>query len=261
MPKEDERPTGDQVETETEVTTDPPVAEETETEEDTPAEGEVAEIEETQRTVEEADGELEIEKKRTAYLQRQLDKKPKATEPEEVQPAVDLADPEPQEGEDRFPDYSDWVKEHHAWSMRKAAFDQKVEEKRAIFRKKLDPGFVKYKDFAEVALDKDMPKAVRDALYETENPADIAYFLGKNPSEARRISYMNPIAVAREIGRLEVELAKPPKKKPSVSSAPEVIDTMTDTHSEAAVVDEATLTRKERFAKWERERLKRAGVR
>ena len=259
MAEEDERPTEtEDVETE-EVITDPPAKEVAETE--TPAEEEAAEIEEAQRTLDDVEADLEVEKKRTGYLQRQLDKKLKATEPEEQPVVTEREKP----ARDDFADDEDWVEAVADWKADQKLDERErqrtVETRKQNFRKKLDPGFAKYKDFAEVALEKDMPQAMQDALYETENPADIAYFLGKNPSEARRISYLNPIAVAREIGRLEVELAKPPKKKPIISKAAETFETLDDTIAETVVIDEAKLTRKQRFRKWEGERLARAGAR
>ena len=49
---------------------------------------------------------------------------------------------------------------------------------------------------------------------------DVAYYLGANPKEADRISRLQPILQAKEIGKLEAKLAaNPPVKK--TSSAPE----------------------------------------
>jgi hypothetical protein len=50
-----------------------------------------------------------------------------------------------------------------------------------------------------------------------EGPA-IAYHLANNPELASQIARLSPMAAAREIGRIEAGLAKPPK--PKVSTAP-----------------------------------------
>jgi len=50
---------------------------------------------------------------------------------------------------------------------------------------------------------------------------DIAYHLGTNPKEADRISKLPPILQAKEIGRIEANLANnPPVKRSSSAPAP-----------------------------------------
>lgn len=81
-------------------------------------------------------------------------------------------------------------------------------------------------DFETVFTD-DVPvsEAMADLIMEAENPAQLAYFLGKNRSEARRIASMSPVEAAREIGRMEARLS-PPKAK-QISSAPKPVSTVT----------------------------------
>ena len=50
---------------------------------------------------------------------------------------------------------------------------------------------------------------------------DLLYWLGTNPKEADRISRLNPILQAKEIGKIEAGLASnPPVKKTSTAPAP-----------------------------------------
>jgi hypothetical protein len=51
---------------------------------------------------------------------------------------------------------------------------------------------------------------------------EIAYYLGKNKAEARRIAGLTPVAMIREIGKLEVTL-----KAASKSNAPAPINPLT----------------------------------
>lgn len=80
----------------------------------------------------------------------------------------------------------------------------------------------KYDDFDEVVGDLQPNTPFTRAIMEADNGEEIAYYLGKNPKEAARIVALNPIAQAREIGKLEAKLsAEPPKPKtPSKAPAP-----------------------------------------
>jgi signal recognition particle GTPase len=79
-------------------------------------------------------------------------------------------------------------------------------------------------DYDDVVHD-DVPitKEMAAMILESEIGPDVAYYLGKNLDEATRISRLNPLAQAREIGKIEAALSSsnPPVKK--ASSAPEPI--------------------------------------
>ena len=81
----------------------------------------------------------------------------------------------------------------------------------------------KYDDFEQVAYNPNLP--VTDVMAQTiqasDNGPDVIYYLGSNPSEARRIAQLPPILQAREIGKIEVKLsAEPPVRKTSNAPAP-----------------------------------------
>ena len=78
-------------------------------------------------------------------------------------------------------------------------------------------------DFAEVAYKAPITDAVASIVADSEKGPEIAYFLGKNPDEAKRISSLSPLAAAREIGRLEAEMTPKPRK---ISNAPPPVDTV-----------------------------------
>jgi len=82
----------------------------------------------------------------------------------------------------------------------------------------------KYDDFEQVAYNPDLPitDEMAEVIKDSALGPDVAYHLGKNPAEARRIARLTPLAQARELGKIEATLASnPPVKK--VSSAPDPI--------------------------------------
>lgn len=58
------------------------------------------------------------------------------------------------------------------------------------------------------------------ALVETDNPSEVTYFLGKNPSEAERISKLPQLRKAVELGKIDAKLSTPALKKTTSAPAP-----------------------------------------
>lgn len=81
----------------------------------------------------------------------------------------------------------------------------------------------KYDDFEMVAYNPELPvtEAMARAIQASEVGPDVLYHLGSNPKEAARISRLDPILQAREIGKIEAQLdGAPPIKKTSNAPAP-----------------------------------------
>jgi hypothetical protein len=81
----------------------------------------------------------------------------------------------------------------------------------------------KYDDFEQVAYNPELPvtEAMAKAIQASDIGPDVLYHLGANPKEASRISRLDPILQAKEIGRIEARLsAEPPVKKTSNAPAP-----------------------------------------
>jgi hypothetical protein len=94
----------------------------------------------------------------------------------------------------------------------------------AQWEDKIERAADKYDDFEDVVGNLKPGVPWVDAIMEAENGEDIAYFLGKNEKEARRIIGLAPLSQIREIGRLEAKLlADPPVKPKKPSAAPEPI--------------------------------------
>lgn len=87
----------------------------------------------------------------------------------------------------------------------------------------------KYEDFDEIVGDLQPTNPLTVALMEADNGPDIAYHLGKNPQEAKRIASLPPSAQFREIGKLEYKLSQEPPKAKTPSKAPAPITPLTGT--------------------------------
>jgi hypothetical protein len=107
---------------------------------------------------------------------------------------------------------------------------QSAKEADATWTEAVDKAKAKYDDFEDVAyaLPKDGGPAVTqhmaEAIKTSEIGPEIAYYLGSNVAESKRIAAMTPAAQAREIGKLEAKLAEPTKSPVKVSSAPDPIE-------------------------------------
>lgn len=91
------------------------------------------------------------------------------------------------------------------------------------YRERLQEYRVATPDFDEVMADADFEvgKAVLDEIYSHDNGPALAYFLAKNTDEAERLSKLTPMALAREVGRMESRFATAPSTKTAaVSKAP-----------------------------------------
>jgi hypothetical protein len=66
----------------------------------------------------------------------------------------------------------------------------------------------KYEDFDDVVRESDAPftDAMRDSLLLVENPAEVAYRLGKNRGDLERISKLHPLDQAKEVMKLSFSL-------------------------------------------------------
>ena len=80
-----------------------------------------------------------------------------------------------------------------------------------------------YDDFEMVAYNPNLPvtEAMAQSIQASDIGPDVLYFLGSNPNEAARISRLNPILQAKEIGKIEATMASnPPVRKTSTDPAP-----------------------------------------
>ena len=95
----------------------------------------------------------------------------------------------------------------------------------ATYQEREDSAREKYDDFDQVAYQ--TPYACTPAMAQTiqfsENGPDLAYFLGKNPTEAARIAALPPILAIKELGMIEAKITSAATPETRVSKAPEPI--------------------------------------
>lgn len=100
------------------------------------------------------------------------------------------------------------AKEHEERQAKDVERQAHVHKQYKRLNDEFDRASEKYEDFDDVVRGDDIPFTphVRDALLLVENPADVAYKLGKNKSELERISKLHPLDQAREVNKLSFSL-------------------------------------------------------
>lgn len=88
------------------------------------------------------------------------------------------------------------------------------------WQRQVDAGRKEFGDFEEVAFSAPISESVARIVAESEMGAKLAYYLGTNPAEARRISALPATSAARELGKLEVKLSAPPPPKKTTAAPP-----------------------------------------
>ena len=104
--------------------------------------------------------------------------------------------------------YALGAKEHEERQAQQAQSANHVHKQYQRLNDEFDRASDKYDDFDDVVRGEDVPFTphVRDALLLVENPADVAYKLGKNKAELERISRLHPLDQAREVTKLAYSL-------------------------------------------------------
>jgi hypothetical protein len=110
-------------------------------------------------------------------------------------------------------------------AQRQAEQARELQETAAGWQSTVERGETKYPDFYEVVHDPSVPihPVMVQPIVTSEIGDEIAYYLGKNKAEARRIAALTPVAMIREIGKLEATLSKTGAK----SNAPQPINPLT----------------------------------
>ena len=181
----------------------------------------------------------ELEEKRLKYEQdakywreqKNTARKEFFKEKPEPQKEIEVSKPKVEDFEN-YEDYIEKLTDYKVESKRaeweKAAIERErnveIQEKESILQERIKRGFDKYSDFEDIALSPTVPitQTIKDVLMESDIPEDVAYYLGKNQTEAVRISRLSPVAAARAIAKIEQELTKPVVTN-RISKAPEPI--------------------------------------
>lgn len=172
-----------------------------------------------------------LTREREFWKEQALATKPVAEKPAPVvETAVAPAEPK----EDDFETHAAYVKALTKYTAKQAVEDYKAEQRTEsaktqkqtavqTFQEKQAEFKASTPDFDEVLADADMQvsQAVIDEIISHDHGAALQYFLAKNPDEADRLSKLAPVALAREVGRLESRFTTAPQKTAAkVTNAP-----------------------------------------
>jgi hypothetical protein len=142
---------------------------------------------------------------------------------------------------DSFESHADYVEALTDWKteqklkerdQRQAKSQLEIEQTNALktHASRVESFKVQYDDFDEMMEGlADVPRspALESIIVSSENGPALLYELAKNPEEAKRIAVLGPMAVAREMGKLEARLstpAKPTKEASKITKAPRPMD-------------------------------------
>lgn len=100
--------------------------------------------------------------------------------------------------------------------------DRLAETRAEKFLEKAEKASERYPDFHAVVNNPTLQinDAMAEYIADSDLGDEVAYFLGKNPAKAAQIARLTPVGAARELTRLEVELAAKPKATPSNAPDP-----------------------------------------
>lgn len=142
-------------------------------------------------------------------------------------PSTDAAKPA-RDGFDTDADYfealADWKAEQKVGELRKqqqAEALNKAEQTQTatrfeLYQERVAASLEAMPDYAEVVGASDVPAAphVLESILDSDSGPQLAYHLAKNPELAEKLNAMTPVQAAREIGRLEAQLAQPKAETP-----------------------------------------------
>lgn len=99
---------------------------------------------------------------------------------------------------------------------------REAEQRNEKFLERAEKASERYPDFQSVVFNPQVPinDHMAEFIAESDHGADVAYHLGKNPAEAARIAQMSAVKAARELTRIEAEIAAKPKATPSKAPEP-----------------------------------------
>jgi hypothetical protein len=115
------------------------------------------------------------------------------------------------------------IRTEMAQERQKLTGELEARELQGGFEKRVEAVRAKHADFNEVAFanDHEVSPIMRDAILNTPNGAEIAYWLGQNHEESNRIARLSPNHQIFELGRISDRLAaRQSAPKPQASAAP-----------------------------------------
>lgn len=191
-----------------------------------------------------------VEDRKTAYTERQeAVKRAEEAEARAREIEAKYNPPKTPEGQkpspDQYMDINDYSQALEKWTTEQTEKrvkndyetkeQQRENERRsAKFKENLEKGKSDLPDYDEVVSKADVKVSdeLQAEIMDSENPAVLIHYFASNPQEAERLAKLTVGGMIREVGKLEVKLAKPSTKsaetdhKTEISKAPKPISTL-----------------------------------
>lgn len=122
--------------------------------------------------------------------------------------------------EKRFNELQKQSEERAAQETERKAQDQR----RTAYTQRVENIEDRYPDYHDVTAEVPVTRAMADFMLGHDKGPDIAYYLGKNPDEAMRITKLSPVQQGYELARLEATMTTPASMARMTTKAPEPIN-------------------------------------
>jgi DNA repair exonuclease SbcCD ATPase subunit len=123
------------------------------------------------------------------------------------------------------------------------------------FQTAIAEGQAKYPDFTQKVMDPNLPSlreinsSAFEAVMDSDNAVDIAYYLASNPQEVYAFASMSPVQAIKQVTRIEAQFAAKPQSRAPLSKPPGKV-----TGNSEAVKDPETMSTAEWLA-WRNNQL------
>lgn len=134
---------------------------------------------------------------------------------------------------DKYETFEDYLEAKADWQLaqklgeieqkaQRTKAEREVVERDATWKQKLNAAATKFDDFEDVVFSDGLQitDVMAEAMKDSDAGPEVAYYLGKNASEAERIAKLSPVAQVREIGKIEAQLNSKPARQASKAPAP-----------------------------------------
>jgi len=158
----------------------------------------------------------------------ELESKSVTTKPQEGEPTLAQFDYDPEKYATAKAEFAKTQAAKEIEAKQRTESQQRAHQKLVSdWETKAERGADKYDDWQDVVGEIQPTAPFVAALMEADNGDDIAHYLGKHPSEAKKIAALSPMAQVREIGKLEAKLSSKSVEPKAPSKAPAPITPLT----------------------------------
>ena len=210
-----------------------------------------------QKRIDKLEWEKNEEKRRAYALQQELEELRSGKQAKQV--SNDKPDPNDFPAGSYDPDYLEALTDYKAQlALDKFQETARIKEIQANVAKLQQVAKEQYDDYEDATEDflahpLSNVKEFNDLLMDTDNPVELAYYLGKNQQELDKLANMTTAQAARYIGRLEAQIEQKPLKslepaKKLVSNAPKPVSPVGSAKPAPAVKSPENMSQSEYIA-------------